>query len=652
MTNRVTYGIRLIILGVCAIATSTSATNNTIAADLAIGSAQYPDANAVIVRWEQHWTLDKDGTLRYRDHQWVKLLNRRPIGRYADRTIDYRDGEDKVIVHVSQAHLADGTVIPVPEYGQNEGAAPSVAGWPAFAKWQQRIVSFSGIEPGTTLELDYEVVTQSGVLPCLSAEVRLNDADPVHERLIVVTVPADTVLRASLDGIQGATEAVRAGSPQTHDGITTHTWRFGPVAGVRSEALAPAWQETSPWLRFSTAESPRAWVESWLEAVRSAATIDDKLAEFAKKTADTAVGQRNRIEAVVSALKKRFNFVSAYEARRSRQCRPAGEVFASNYGNDLESAALCLVALRSLEINALPAVVVSDHTWSPNVPIDAALAGVVIRAATDEGDLFIHPREGILSNPGDWGKSIVLMSDDKNGLQQTVIQERGNQADTSSPALASASVVDLKGQVKIADDGTISGAIDIRLTGAHYDPAHIQTSTSQKNLIKAIASRVLDGVSIDEFSVTQLSNDVFSAHVLIESKEPLPQLQSHRLMQLGAGPAILETASLPLTWSRRESSVDLPAAMSETLELRVELPKGWCASGLPRNLEPVTAAWGSVQQSVRETDNSVHLSRTVQLTTRRIAANEYAALRDALNLLRADDYRTLLANPCSREAPM
>jgi len=142
-------------------------------ATLTRGQTQSPDEDAVILLWEQHWTLEKDGTGHRCDPQRLKLFNRRPIRSVADPRLDFVEGQDKLVIHKAQTILPDGTIMPVPDYSFNIAAPNDVAGWPEYAGWQQQIVSFSGIEPGVVLELDYEVTTPAGVLPWLEADLRL-----------------------------------------------------------------------------------------------------------------------------------------------------------------------------------------------------------------------------------------------------------------------------------------------------------------------------------------------------------------------------------------------------------------------------------------------------------------------------------------------
>jgi hypothetical protein len=620
--------------------------------DLSIRAQQYPDANAIILRWEQHWTVERDGTLRRRDHQWVKLLNRRPIRRYADRTIDYRKGEDQVVIHTAQTHLPDGTIQPVPDYGYNLAAAGAVAGWPEFADWEQRIVSFSGVQPGATLELDYEVITQAGVLPCASADVRLNDVDPVHERIVSVTVPADAPFHAAVSGVD-----TEVGATREQAGSRTHTWNFGPFPAARAEPLAPPWQQSQPRLIFSTAASPATWTQPWLLAVLTASDPDDAIAKFARSATESAVGPRASAEALLATFGKRFNYVGAQHAWRSRRCRPASAVFAANYGNPLESAAVCLAALRALGIDATPAVAVNADAWATDTPTDDAYAGVVLLASIDDGladtgkQLVIHPEKGIVANPGPWGRHMLLTLDPHpdpdvhrdRDLQQTYVASRGEEG---------VSRLHVAGRVTLEADGGASGRVTVQLSGAFHDPQALADADIQKKRVNAVAGRIVDGFRLTDHVIEQLSEDAFVASANLSAEDGLPLIQSHRLLRLGAGPALLEMVPLPLTGGTRENDVLLPGALLETLELRIELPNGWSVHAMPQPLVQVAGPWGSIEQQVIAEGPMVRIVRSVNLPQGQITPQSYKALCDAINRLHAEAHRVLLAGPSAADSAM
>ncbi len=124
-----------------------------------VDAARFPEAGAVILSWNQDWTLLDDGRVRRREHKLIQLLERRAIRAVADPRIDFCDGREQITIHRAQTILPGGKTVAVPEYSFNFAAANDVAGWPEYACWRQQVVSFSAIQPGVVLVLDYEVIT-------------------------------------------------------------------------------------------------------------------------------------------------------------------------------------------------------------------------------------------------------------------------------------------------------------------------------------------------------------------------------------------------------------------------------------------------------------------------------------------------------------
>ncbi|HRX85582.1 MAG TPA: DUF3857 domain-containing protein [Phycisphaerae bacterium] len=594
----------------------------------AVGRDEYPNANAVIIRWEQDWTLDSAGAVHRRDHQWVKLLNRRRIGSYADRTIDYRDGEDQVTVHVAQTHLPDGEVLPVPDYSLNLGAADEVAGWPAYAAWKQRIISFSGVQPDATLELDYEVITAAGVLPSMSAEVRLDAADPIHERIVRVSVPESAPLNFALTGAGDILPAV-----ETHGGMATHTWHFRAVPAAPDETLAPRWRQGSPRLRFSTAASARDWASGWIDPVTSAAApAGAAVTQFARDAVKNKLEPSARIEAVGQALAERFNFLDNHEAWRGRTCRPADAVFAANYGNPLEAAAVLDAALETLGYAATPVVAVDADAWSEQVPTDDAFAGVLLGVQTADGQLWLHPRLGIIHNPGAWGRHVLL---DTSGadLQSTVINPRGED---------DISRIDVAVNLDVSADGSATGRCSVQLTGMFVEPQELKSADQQKKLVRQVMGRILSGVTVDACSTTELSAQGFAATADL-SISALPAQAGAHLLELGDGPVLLKDVHLPLAQRDRTAPLDLGGAIDERVVVRVTCPAAWQYRITPRPLQRISGDWGFVEQHVDRAEQSLSVSHEVRIAQAKLAADAYPQLRDAIGLLGATGYRQIAA---------
>ncbi|UCG15811.1 MAG: DUF3857 domain-containing protein [Phycisphaerales bacterium] len=597
----------------------------------AVEIAQFPEADAVILRWEQDWVLEQDGTVRRREHKWTKLLNRRPIRRLADPRIDHCVGEDELTIHTARTILPDGTTLPVPDYAINLAGPDDVAGWPAYIDWVQTVVSFPGIEAGAVLELDYEIVTKPGVLPWLEADLTLDDDDPVVERVVSVTVPENTLRFDCLTGTSPPVES-------SNDGVTTSVWTFTNSPGVPAEPQSPSWRERCNWLRFTTCPGAEKWVAMILTRVEQAARPDDAIRTFAEAVVEDEVDPAQRVRKIAKTLQDSFNFVDSLMTRRSLTCRPAADVFRSNYGGLLESAALCAAAVRALGVDASVRVAVDGGPWAWNekAPTASVLAGVIVVVETPGGPVHIHPQHGVFTSPGSWGKHWLLSLTDTGGLRSTYVEARGE----TKP-----SELHVTGKVTIGAEGQADGDLRIRLTGAFYDPAKLETSGGQERLMQRLAERILTGFDVKSHSIATLSDETLRATAAVASNKPLKKVGARHLLRFGDGPAFLVDFPMPLDRSYRRTDVRLAGRLRQEIDLTVELPEGWTAPIVPASLPTVEGDWGTIGQTVQVEGASVRIRQSIAVSQDVISPEAFAGLRRAVNALRADASLMLACGP-------
>lgn len=589
---------------------------------LSVGAAEFPDEDAIIIRREQHWTLGKDNALRRREHEWVKLLNSRPIRRFADPRIDYCDGPDKLTIHTAQTILPDATILPVPEYSFNVASPDDVHGWPQYAGWRQMIVSFSGIEDNVVLELDYEVATQAGVVPWIDADLRLDDDYPTLQRIVRVTVPEDVDLHYRVDGMKtGSSPDVQA-----DEGTKTYLWFFADLPGTKPEPQSPPWRRRCGRLRFTTCPDAVQWVSARLQPVEEAGAPAEAVKTFAEAAVKDEPDPGQRVRAVAKKLRDSFHHVASPKTLRGLTCRSAADVLRSNYGNPLESAALLASALRSLGMQAQPAVAVDAEIWDETVPTESAFAGVVVVVDSPDGPVYVHPAEGVFRNPGSWGRHRLLSVAPSGELRNTYVYARGEQ---------DPSELQITGKITVEEDGTAGGELRVRLTGAFYDPASLETAEKQEALVKSLVGRVLSGFKVEKHSVASLSDETFQATAQVASDGALKAYGDQHVLRFADGPAFLSDFALPLERSYRRTNVYVGGRFREHVDLAVTLPEEWQAGVVPASLPAVERPWGMAEQTVEVDGRTVRLRRTVTLTTDTVAPDAFAELRDAVNDLRA-----------------
>lgn len=596
--------------------------------DMTVGAKQYPDTDAVILRWEQSWTLDKDGTIRRREHQWVKFLTYRAIGRFGDQRIDFCDGQDQLTIHTAQTILPDGKALPVAKYSFNLAAPDDVGNWPEYAGWQQQVICFGGIEDNCVLELDYEIATKAGVVPWLEGDLRLQDEYPIVERMISVAVPEGTELHFQVDGVAAAEPAKTAAG-----GLTAFRWTFKDLAGMPGEAQSPRWEKRCGRLRFTMCKGGDEWATAVLKKVATAIKPDEKIKKFAEAAVEQERDDLERVRKIANKLRDSFTVVDSPKAIRSLTCREAGEVLRANYGNPLEAAALLAAAMEALGIKAGVEVAVDATSWDEKTPTTSAFAGAVAAVALPGGPVRVHPQQGVLRTPATWGRRHLLAMDSAGAIKKNYAPARGE----TEP-----SKLDISGKIVIDKDGKATGDLLINLTGLFYDPAGLETAASQEALVKGLVGRVFSGAGLKSHAITTLSDEVLRAKATAAPAEALKSYEKKYILKLGDGPAFLPEIPLPLGRSARRTDVQVAGRFNEDVDLTIELPEGWTAAVTPTAVAEAKGNWGSLRQDVTVDGRYVRFHRTAALNGEVIPAKDFAALRDAVNALRAEAARMLV----------
>jgi len=595
------------------------------AADLTVGAKQYPKDDAVILLWHQHWTIDKDGSVHRRDHRMMKLFNHRPIRAHGDPRVDYNKDTDKVIYHTARTILEDGKILPVPEYSFNVAAPDDVAGYPEYIGWEQTVVSYSGIDDNCILDLDYEVITEPGVQPWTSAHIRISNDYPIVERVVKLTLPDSMKLHHRVEGINRGVDA----EVDTTGNTTTYTWTFKDLPGDRGEPQSLSWQKRSARMMFSTCESPQLWVKTIVDAVDKGGRPDSYIKEYVKATIEHETDPARQVHLISDDLHATFNLVSSHKTMRSFNVRPAAEVLRCNYGSPLEAAALEAAAFRALGLTvsiraAIDATAYGKTFTDP--PAESLFAGVVVVVDTPDGEIYVYPGHGVFTNPGGWGRHLLVGIDGAGRLDETYIQARGETEPSN---------INITGKITVDDEGKAAGDLRIRLTGAFYDPANLESASSQKSLVSGITGRLLSGFELESHSIGTLSETTLRASAAVTADEP-KKLNGRYVLRLGDGPVFPMTFAMPLDRSYRSTDVHLGGAFRENVDLTFELPEGWSTPIVPASLAAVDGAWGRISQSVDVDGTTIRLRRAIEINSDTISPEDFAVIRRAVTNLQSD----------------
>lgn len=613
--------------------------------------------DAVIELWEQHWTLNPDGTTVYHLKQHVRLNQERAYGEFGDLRITYNKDTDQLDVLVARVKRPDGTYLPLPDYGYVRAAPGETAGWPAFAGIWQQVLVMSGLEPGCVVELEYRITSRpvaqpaaadsratgrpvgqrsvsSGAAPDvpLTADLRLDHRYPVRKRVIRVTTPPAVDLKHAITGL-----AADAFGTETREqgGQRTATWTFGPLPESPDEPHAPPWQTRCPRLAFSTAGDVEAWLHATLAPIAAAdGDADGLIARLAREWTKDRFEPADKLRALQEKLAATFNFVEFDAALRPHRPRSPSEVLRSNYGLPEEAAAALLALARAADVPAHLGVLVRDDVWLPAVPQKASVAAyVLVRNVEGEAEIW-EPRRGRVLRDGPWAGH-TLLTVGASEPRRLHLPPWGD--DESRCTVA--------GTVKIADDGNFSGQVTLRTTGLFVSADGLRTADAQKARATTLLGRVLPGCTVESLTVKTLAPGEWEATATIKSAKPLKKVGGAFSLVLAQDGPFLADVPLPLAHSERKYPVRLPGPFQEQIDLVLEWPDKWKVQAGPLDVTPVETPAGHVWQEVVVEKNRLTLRRYTRCARRELTPAEFLSLRGGLNAVRAEAARTLLLAP-------
>jgi hypothetical protein len=602
-----------------------------LCAPCALARAEPPDA--VIELWEQHWTLNADGSTAYHEKKHVRLNSDRAYGRFADPRITFNRDTDEVEVVVARTKPPAGGYIDVPDYSRNEVSPGATAGWPTFAALRQIVLTMSALEPGCVVELEYRIRRRAEGRGFLAADVRVDDRHPVRNRVVSITAPRNRAVSVWMP--DELTAVVKSTYRRSTDGASgVNTWEFGPQPAASNDPQAPDWRiEPGRRFAFSALGGAAEWQAATRARIAAAADESPLIARLAAEWSAEHADAPAKLRALQEKLAATFNFVDVEPDLRPAALRRASQVLESNYGHAEEAAAVLLALARAAGLPAGVALVVDDHVWLADAPQDGFIAACAIELEGAPPTRF-DARHGPITRDLRWAGARVLSAD-------AVV--------TELPAwtVAAESRIELTGRVKIDSDGKYGGTVTLRARGLFASGDGLRTRGEQERRLRELAQRALPSIRLSDVSVTALTPGTFEAQAKIESTEPLPRLDGAFVMHLPGGEPFEQQVALPLGTARRERSVRLAGAFEQQVSLTFTWPEGWALEAAPEGRPLLSLGAGSLGQQVTRNvaEPQITISRQVTLTRPRIAAADFAPLHAALSELRSPAQRTLVWRP-------
>ena len=498
---------------------------------------------------------------------------------YGESFIQYNPEYQTLKINSSYTKQKDGTIVKTPDNAFVEVLPRSAADAPAYNHLKEMVVVHTGLELGATIYLDYTITTKAGYLPGLDIFEPIQQASPIKEYSLSVTVPVDKDLSYSLANPQVMAKV------NVEEGLRTISWK---LKNVKPASLAPMRRIESgdmQYLACSTFENNKEalnYLFGQFDRPESMPLIS--LAETLTEGKNT---DTEKLQAIHSFIVNDFAHSRLSLSETGYHIRPAEDVIRSAYGTDAELINLLygLLSAAKIETKVCAAYPVKD-------PQECSILKAVrlfIQAKADGQTYLLTSGSSKMSEIG-WTADYCDIRDLKTGEEVDLTP--------CSPNLS----YDVT--MKLSDKEVVSSI------KANIPAAFVAYSDSKATAFSAGDKNA---------SVSQKENVITVNYQTTGKVESVPGYYLLRLPDSPAGVAHQPYASFNST---RDCNLFLSYAPNETYTYTIEVPANMELS--TPTAEKNNAA-GNCILSIKQTGNKVEVSRSLKINSNLIKRADYTA---------------------------
>ncbi|MBN1756100.1 DUF3857 domain-containing protein [bacterium] len=309
--------------------------------------SDYPDADVVILYTELKYTLLPDGHYSKNFHYLIKSFNYMGKKEYGNFKIQFDAEYEEVEIETARTFNGLDKVDNVDQNSINIIDPPGLERASIYSNVKQKVISFPSMQDTSVIELRGELRTiKQPEEPYFSNKILLLDTNPILEKIIIVEVPENTVLKHYCGN----------GAPQPAVSGKSYRWEVKDHPGIIMESGTPPYSEFLPVVYYSTAPD---WdfVGSFLrDKFKSPVEPDDKISAKVASiiTSDDKVDQLWEIFYYVADKVRNVHLplgIAGY------QPNPASLVLSNSYADTRDKCVLLISMLQSNGISAFPALV-------------------------------------------------------------------------------------------------------------------------------------------------------------------------------------------------------------------------------------------------------------------------------------------------------
>lgn len=601
-------------------------------------SADYPEADAVVLLNKFSQEVGKNGLSRFTVHQIIKILTWRGARRYGQVAIPFNRRYQNIGVNVAKTYLPDGTILKPADDAFTDVTPPGLTEFNLFSDMMWKVITMPGVAPGAVIEYEATIEDIRGNLVkgkvWFWGGMSFQGYDPILRSEYDLKVPDGQHIFWKSYNCELKPDVRR------DKGFTVYTWRYGRSQGLRDEPGMPPTEEIVPRFSFSSIKS---WdeVAGWFNGLISekrkpGPQIVQKVEELTAGMED----EEEKIRAIYDFVASKIRYVGLELGEGVYQPHSAGDVLENGYGDCKDKVVLILAMLDVIGVKGYPAMLNPrpGADADESLPSPGQFGHLIAVLPRESGYLWLDPTAETCPY-GD-----LPFAD--QGRKAFVIKRDGRWEFAATPIFpAERNLLSFKCLLKLMPDGAIKGR-------------EIISSSGQQAMIQRLAYRYIPEHRLREFLQMDLATRYPGAKVeKVKTSDPHEMQDPFEVNISFSAPQypIRSDGSFTLTMpgyrfsdmaamvakEKRRYSLDLGYPSIYEREVKIALPRGFEPKDLP---DPISLEndLGRFERAIQRVEGSLVYRMRFELDESIVNPQKYREAKDLIETLAREDRVAIL----------
>mgnify|MGYP002640474245 CR=1 FL=1 len=557
----------------------------------------------------KEYTLNNDGSIDYHETKSIELLSHFAFHRLHGETfIIYNTDYQELKVNSSYTIMADGKKITTPSNAYNEVLPRFSNNAPYYNNIREMVVTHTGLEVGSVINLDYTIHTEAGFYPALFGDELLNQSSPVNELIIRVTIPENKELNYKLLNETG--EPVVSSEKSNK----VYTWSFKSLKATSKEYYQISDNSLLPRLVFSTLNPDQAYNEFVSQSAfdyMTNETMSKVVSDIMNKETDK-LKVALELQKVVSNNLGNINIPLEYTGFK---CRNTIETWNSNQGTPLEKSILLSALLKKANIEAIPVAIIPTEILTKDVGNLLSFNQFMVRVKIKkQGGIYLHPNktDGHNQKYDMGGKAILALDKELSKVKYEIPKP-------STKGIA------IKARLELQNTDKLLGEINLTLNkGANPYLSIYQDSSKVKSMVTGISG-------IKESQIKKLTQDECISVISFKMDKPTTIQGKYHTLTLPKASGGVDSWHINLLTADRDAPLEIPSLIEERYEYAIVLPAEAKMVSNP-TFSIISNEAGSVTIQYEQKENEIIILKEIKLTKKIISPSYYSKFKDIMDV--------------------